>query len=112
MDARATALEARIATTAVLMALECPRAGGWTAAPARAQDLARLAPAYVHVGGLDGFLHEDVDYAARLLAAGVPTELHVLPLVPHAFDQVAPDAAVTATANALSDAALARVLSV
>jgi len=81
------------------------------AAPARAQDLARLAPAYVHVGGLDGFLHEDVDYAARLLAAGVCAELHVLPLVPHGFDQVAPDAAVTATANALSDAALARVLS-
>lgn len=81
------------------------------AAPARAQDLARLAPAYVHVGGLDGFLHEDVDYAARLLAAGVPVELHVLPLVPHGFDQVAPEAAVTATANALSDAALARVLS-
>jgi acetyl esterase/lipase len=80
------------------------------AAPARAQDLARLAPAYVHVGGLDGFLHEDVDYAARLLAAGVSVELHVLPLVPHGFDQVAPDAAVTATANALSAAALGRVL--
>jgi acetyl esterase/lipase len=81
------------------------------AAPARARDLRRLAPAYVHVGGLDGFLHEDVDYAARLLAAGVSAELHVLPLVPHGFDQVAPDAAVTATANALSHAALARVLS-
>jgi acetyl esterase/lipase len=80
------------------------------AAPARAEDLAGLAPAYLHVGGLDGFLHEDVDYASRLLAAGVSVELHVLPLVPHGFDQVAPDAAVTATANALSDAALARVL--
>jgi acetyl esterase/lipase len=81
------------------------------AAPARAQDLAGLAPAYLHVGGLDGFLHEDIDYAARLLAAGVSVELHLLPLVPHGFDQVAPDAAVTATANALSDAALRRVLS-
>jgi acetyl esterase/lipase len=81
------------------------------AAPARAQDLAQLAPAYVHVGGLDGFLHEDVDYAARLLAAGVSVELHVLPLVPHGFDQVAPDATVTAAANALSAAALGRVLS-
>jgi acetyl esterase/lipase len=65
----------------------------------------------LHVGGLDGFLHEDIDYAARLLAAGVSIELHVLPLVPHGLDRVAPDAAVTATANALSDAALARVLS-
>jgi acetyl esterase/lipase len=81
------------------------------AAPARARDLAGLAPAYVHVGGLDGFLHEAVDYAARLLAAGVSAELHVLPLVPHGFDHVAPDATVTATANALSHAALARLLS-
>ncbi|MDO8211046.1 alpha/beta hydrolase fold domain-containing protein [Conexibacter sp. CPCC 206217] len=81
------------------------------AAPARAAELAGLAPAYIHVGGLDGFVHEDVDYAARLLSAGVPTELHVLPLVPHGFDMVAPAAAVTARANALSDAALARVLS-
>jgi acetyl esterase/lipase len=82
------------------------------AAPARATDLSGLPPAYIHVGSLDGFLHENVDYAARLAAAGVPTELHVLPLVPHGFDFVAPDAAVTRTANSLSDAALARVLSV
>jgi acetyl esterase/lipase len=81
------------------------------AAPARADDLSGLAPAYIHVGGLDGFLHEDVDYAARLLAAGVSVELHVLPRVPHGFDMVAPEATVTRTANALSDAALARVLS-
>jgi acetyl esterase/lipase len=81
------------------------------AAPARARDLTRLAPAYVHVGGLDGFVHEDVDYAARLLAAGVPVELHVLPQVPHGFEQLAPGAAVSVTANTLSDGALARVLS-
>lgn len=81
------------------------------AAPARAAQLAGLAPAYIHVGGLDGFVHEDVEYAARLLDAGVPTELHVLPLVPHGFDMVAPQAAVTVRANTLSDAALARVLS-
>jgi len=81
------------------------------AAPARARDLSGLAPAYIHVGGLDGFVHEDVEYAARLLDAHVPTELHVLPLVPHGFDMVAPEATVTSRANALSDAALARVLS-
>jgi acetyl esterase/lipase len=80
------------------------------AAPARAEDLTGLAPAYIHVGSLDGFLHENVEYAARLAAADVPTELHVFPLVPHAFDVVAPDAPVTRTANALSESALARVL--
>ncbi|MBX5442103.1 MAG: alpha/beta hydrolase [Solirubrobacteraceae bacterium] len=81
------------------------------AAPARAEDLAGLPPAYLHVGGLDGFLHENLDYAARLAAAGVPVELHVFPDVPHAFDVVAPEAAVSRRATALSDAALARVLS-
>ena len=58
-----------------------------------------------------GFLHENVDYAARLLSAGVPTELHVLPLAPHGFEHIAPDAAITKTANVLSEAALVRVLS-
>jgi acetyl esterase/lipase len=80
------------------------------AAPARAVDLAGLAPAYLHVGALDGFASEVVDYGARLLAAGVPVELHVFPEVPHAFDLVAPDAGVTRRAVSLSDAALARVL--
>jgi acetyl esterase/lipase len=80
------------------------------AAPARAGDLTGVAPAYIHVGGLDGFLHENVDYAHRLVSAGIPVELHVFPHVPHGFDQVAPEAAVTATANALSEAALTRVL--
>ena len=35
---------------------------------------------------LDGFLDEDVDYANRLLRAGVPVELHVYPGAPHGFD--------------------------
>ena len=53
------------------------------AAPARADDLAGLPPAYVCVGGSDGFRDEDIDYAQRLMAAGVDTELHVYPGVPH-----------------------------
>jgi acetyl esterase/lipase len=80
------------------------------AAPARADDLRGLAPAYVHVGGLDGFVSENVAYAARLIAAGVPTELHVVPAAPHGFDFFAPDAAISRAANAISDAALRRVL--
>ncbi len=59
------------------------------AAPARATDLAGLPPAYLCVGALDLFLEEDMDYAARLLAAGVPTELHVLPGAYHAFETAA-----------------------
>jgi acetyl esterase/lipase len=37
----------------------------------------------VCVGGADGFRDEDVEYAARLNQAGVPTELHVYPGAPH-----------------------------
>ena len=48
------------------------------AAPARATDLTNLPPAFVMVGNLDGLLDEDIDYARRLIAAGIPTDLHVL----------------------------------
>ena len=55
------------------------------AAPARATDLSGLPPVFVSVGGVDGFLAEDVDYAVRLMQAGVPTELHVYPGAPHGY---------------------------
>jgi triacylglycerol lipase len=54
-----------------------------TAAPARAGDLGGLAPAFLAVGDVDAFLDEDLDYALRLFASGVPTELHVYPGVIH-----------------------------
>ncbi len=56
------------------------------AAPARAEDLEGLPPAYICVGDMDGFRDEDIAYAQRLLQAGVPTELHVFPGVPHGFE--------------------------
>lgn len=59
------------------------------AAAARATDLAGLPPALVIVGGADGFRDEDIDYAARLNQAGVPTELHVLPGAPHGVQMFA-----------------------
>ena len=65
------------------------------AAPARAADLTGLPPAYIDVGDLDIFRDEDVDYARRLLAAGVPTELHVYPGCPHGFEMVAGDLPVS-----------------
>lgn len=65
------------------------------AAPARAAELAGVAPAYVAVGDLDGFVDEDVRYASRLLHAGVATELHVYPGAPHGFDLFHPGAAVS-----------------
>jgi acetyl esterase/lipase len=59
------------------------------AAPARADDLTGLPPAFVIVGGADGFRDEDIVYALRLGEAGVPTELHVLPGAPHGVQMFA-----------------------
>lgn len=56
------------------------------AAAARADDLSRLPPAYISTGALDLFLEEDMDYARRLMRAGVPVELHVYPGAYHGFD--------------------------
>lgn len=62
------------------------------AAPARRLDLVGLPPAWVGVGDLDVFHDEDVDYAARLKAAGVPTELVTVPGMYHGADGVKPNA--------------------
>ncbi|WP_406110041.1 alpha/beta hydrolase [Kitasatospora purpeofusca] len=60
------------------------------AAPARAADLADLPPTFITVGDLDCFRDEDLDYATRLRAQGVPVELHLYPGAYHAFDLIAP----------------------
>jgi acetyl esterase/lipase len=65
------------------------------AAPARATDLSGLPDTYIDVGDLDILRDENVEYARRLMASGIPTELHVLPGLPHGFDMIAPDATVT-----------------
>ncbi len=62
------------------------------AAPARAEDLSGLPPAFIDVGEIDLFRDEDIDFAARLLHAGVPTELHVYHGAYHASEVIAPEA--------------------
>ena len=64
------------------------------AVPARATDLTGLPPTFITVGNLDGLLDEDIDYARRLIAAGVPTDLHVFADAPHAFDSMLAGTAV------------------
>ena len=56
------------------------------AAAARASDLAGLPPTYISTGTLDLFVSEDIEYARRLIEAGVPTELRVYPGSFHGFD--------------------------
>lgn len=62
------------------------------AAAARATDLSGLPPAIVTVGELDMFLDEDIEYARRLLGAGVSTELHVYGKCVHGSDALVPHA--------------------
>jgi acetyl esterase/lipase len=65
------------------------------AAPARAEDLSGLPPTFIDVGELDLFRDEDIAFAARLLQAGVPTELHVHPGAYHGSEAFAPEAALS-----------------
>ncbi|WP_201389188.1 alpha/beta hydrolase [Ktedonobacter sp. SOSP1-52] len=67
------------------------------AAAARAEHLEGLPATFLYVGALDLFLEEDLEYARRLMRAGVPTELHVYPGAYHGFRMVA-DAQVTQAA--------------
>lgn len=60
------------------------------AAPGRADDLSGLPPAYIDVGALDIFCDEDLTYAKRLMAAGIPTEFHLYAGAPHGFEIFAP----------------------
>lgn len=56
--------------------------------PARREDLSGLPPAWIGVGTLDLFHDEDLEYARRLRAAGVPCDLTVAPGAFHGFDAV------------------------
>ena len=78
-----------------------PRANqfGWTsylggadptvAVPARRADLSGLPPAWIGVGTHDLFHDEDIEYARRLVEAGVPCQVELIPGAFHGFDIVA-----------------------
>ena len=55
-------------------------------AAARSADLSGLPPTFISVGALDLFVEENLEYARRLMRAGVPVELHVYPGAFHGFN--------------------------
>lgn len=58
------------------------------AVPALARDLSGLPPTCMIVNEYDPLRDEGIDYARRLMAFSVPTELYCMPRVPHGFDLV------------------------
>jgi len=74
------------------------------AAPARAHDLDGLPTTFVMSCEEDPLRDEDLSFALQLLGAGVSVELHHYGGTYHAFDVIAPDAAVSR--RALSEQAL------
>ncbi|WP_119731376.1 alpha/beta hydrolase [Thermomonospora amylolytica] len=80
------------------------------AAPARAEDLSGLPPAFIDVGSAETFRDEDVTYATRIWQAGGRAELHVWPGGFHGFDQMAPHTALSQEARAARLRWLGRLL--
>lgn len=61
------------------------------AVPARTLDLKGLPPTFIGTGSIDLFVDEDITYARRLVAAGIPTELLVVPGAFHGFEVFVPE---------------------
>jgi len=81
------------------------------AAPARASSLAGLPPTYISCGALDLFVEEDMEYARRLMRAGVATELHIYPGAFHGYEFAA-QASVSIASERERRVALARAFGV
>lgn len=119
LDDRETASARRLANTSVWNArlnrlgwdayLGAATADAY-AAPARSTDLSGLPPTYLDTGELDLFLDEDADFAAGIRSAGGSVDFFVEKNAVHAFESIAPDAAISRATVARRRAWLARAL--
>ncbi|HTI78252.1 MAG TPA: alpha/beta hydrolase fold domain-containing protein [Mycobacterium sp.] len=80
------------------------------AVPARTDELTGGASAFISCSELDPLRDEAVDYALRLMWAGVSTELHVFPGTCHGFDSLLPEWEISQQLFELQGAALRRAL--
>jgi len=62
---------------------------------ARREDLTGLPPAWIGVGDIDLFYEENRTYADRLKSTGVFCDFHVVPMAPHGFQVVVPQAQIS-----------------
>ncbi|GAA4532437.1 alpha/beta hydrolase [Mycobacterium paraffinicum] len=81
-----------------------------SAVPARRPRLDDLPPALITCAEIDPFRDEAVDYALRLLRAGVSAELHVFARTCHGFDSLLPDWSTSERLFALQAHALGSAL--
>lgn len=86
-------------------------APGPESVPARCAETDSLPTAFISCSELDPLRDEAIDYATRLMRAGVATELHVLPGTCHGFDSLVPEWDVSRRLFDLQAAALRRALS-
>lgn len=68
-----------------------PTAASASTVPARRGEFAGLPPALITCAEIDPFRDEAIDYALRLLRAGVSAELHVFARTCHGFDSLLPE---------------------
>ncbi|MFI1359895.1 alpha/beta hydrolase [Streptomyces sp. NPDC020898] len=80
------------------------------AAPARAEDLSGLPPAFLDISSAETFRDETVAYASRIWQAGGVAELHVWPGGFHGYDMMAPHAEVSRATQAARLRWLGRLL--
>jgi acetyl esterase/lipase len=82
------------------------------AVPARVKDLSGLPDTFIRVGSIDLFAEENIEYARRLVHAGVPTELVVIPGGFHGFQRMMPEAELSKQFNEALDTAITKAFGV
>ncbi|TCD10339.1 alpha/beta hydrolase [Pedobacter frigidisoli] len=78
------------------------------AIPILVDDLSNLPQTFVAVGTMDVLRDEAIEYAQKLAASGVITELHIYPGMTHVFDALVPDSKAAKDFNAARISAFKR----
>jgi acetyl esterase/lipase len=117
LDDRATGSKAEFGATPAFDGSACEQmwrhylgstAPSADAVPARRSQLTGVVGTFISCSEIDPLRDEALDYALRLLRAGIATELHVFPATCHGFDSLLPDWEVSEQLFSLQGRALRR----